>query len=226
MSPAPDASERTPARIPPAALWPVAVILVLCIAVEGVLVLADRGLLGTARLRALALDYGAFWPGLLRGWRPNYPAQPWVMFLSYGFLHGGVVHLIVNMITLWSLGRAVVERVGAGGFLMLYIASLLGGAGGFALLASGLQPMVGASGALFGLAGGVLAWAYVDRYTFREALWPVARAALLLLLMNLVLWWAMAGQLAWETHLGGFVAGWVAALLIDPRGQRVEAAPD
>ena len=36
-------------------------------------------------------------------------------------------------------------------------------------------------------------------------------------LLNLLLWWAMDGQLAWETHLGGFLAGWVMALLADPR---------
>jgi membrane associated rhomboid family serine protease len=81
---------------------------------------------------------------------------------------------------------------------------------------------VGASGALFGLAGGLLAWAYVDLYTFEERLWPVARAALLLAGLNLILWWAMDGQLAWETHLGGFIAGWVTALLIDPRAHHAE----
>jgi membrane associated rhomboid family serine protease len=139
------------------------------------------------------------------------------MFLTYGFLHGGLLHLVVNMVTLWSLGLAVLDRVGSRGFVLLYAASLLGGALGFALLASTLAPMVGASGALFGLAGGLLAWGYVDRFTLQEALWPVARAAGLLLLMNVVMWWALDGQLAWETHLGGFVAGWVAALMIDPR---------
>ena len=83
--------------------------------------------------------------------------------------------------------------------------------------------MVGASGALFGLAGGLLAWGYVDRFTLRQALWPVARAAGLLLVMNLVMWWALEGQLAWETHLGGFISGWLAAMLIEPRARDMEA---
>lgn len=189
----------------------------LCSGIELVLTLSDAGLIVPARLRALAYDYAGFWPGLLRDWRPNYPAQPYAMFFTYGFLHGGPAHLLVNMVTLWSLGRAVVTRVGARGFALLYSGSILGGAAGFALLAPDLRPMVGASGALFGLVGGILAWAYVDRYTFREGLWPVVRAVLLLVGLNAVLWWAMDGQLAWETHLGGFVAGWVLALLIDPR---------
>lgn len=192
-------------------------LIALCVGIEAVLTLSDRGVIADGRLRQMAYDYGGFWPGLLGNWRPNYPLQPWAMFLTYGFLHGGPAHLGVNMITLWSLGRLVLLRVGTGGFGLLYLAALMGGAGGFALLAPGLRPMVGASGALFGLIGGLLAWAYVDRFTFREGLWPVLRAVLFLIALNLVLWWAMNGQLAWETHLGGFISGWIAALLIDPR---------
>jgi membrane associated rhomboid family serine protease len=203
--------------------WMMIAIILLCVGIEAVLSLSDAGLIGSGRMRRIFYDYGGFWPGLLEDWRPNYTAQPWVMFLSYGFLHGGLMHLAVNMITLWSLGVVVLDRVRGRGFVMLYVASLLGGGVGYALLAPSLTPMVGASGALFGLAGGILAWSYVDRFTFRERLWPVARALLLLLLLNVVLWWAMKGHLAWETHLGGFIAGWVAALLIDPRAVKDES---
>lgn len=202
--------------------WLLIVLIGICVLIEAVLLLSDAGLLSDGRLRAQAYEYGGFWNGLLNGWRPNYPAQPYTMFLTYAFLHAGIVHLSVNMITLWSLGRIVVDRVGTLGFALLYVGAALGGAGGFALLGTQLAPMVGASGALFGLAGGLLAWNYVDRYTFTEGLWPVARAIVLLTGLNLVMWWAMNGQLAWETHLGGFLAGWVLALLIDPRGREAE----
>jgi membrane associated rhomboid family serine protease len=124
------------------------------------------------------------------------------------------------MVTLWSLGVAVLDRVGPWGFAGLYGASLLGGAAGFGLIAETFRPMVGASGALFGLAGGLLAWNYVDRFTFRERLWPVARVVLFLVAMNVAMWWALEGQLAWETHLGGFLIGWITALLIDPQARR------
>ena len=197
------------------------------VAIEAALWLADRGLAGPPRLRQLAYDYGGFWPGLLGSWRPNYPGQAWAMFATYGLLHAGPVHLAVNMVTLWSLGRAAIDRVGGPGMAWLYLASMLGGGVGFGLLAPDLRPMVGASGALFGLVGGLLAWTYVDRFTFRERMWPVARAVLVLIGLNVVLWWAMDGQLAWQTHLGGFVAGWIAALLIDPRPREpAEDAPD
>lgn len=195
----------------------VVALIAICCLLEIALQLSDLDLLQPQRLRGLAYEYGGFWPGLLKDWNPNYPVQPYAMFLSYGFLHGGLLHLVINMITLWSLGAAVITRVGVWGFAMLYLASILGGALGYAALAEGLQPMVGASGALFGLAGGLLAWMYVDRFTFRQGLLPVAQAVALLIALNLVLWWAMSGQLAWQTHLGGFITGWITALLIDPR---------
>lgn len=167
-------------------------------------------------LRSLALEYGAFWPGLLYDWVPNYACQSWAMFLTYAFLHGGPVHLVVNLITLFSLGQIVIARAGVAKFAALYVAAMLGGAVVFGLLAQGPQPMVGASGALFGLAGSVLAWDYLDRFSESLPLWPVGRAVILLLVLNLVLWWAMDGLLAWQTHLGGFLAGWVMAMLLDP----------
>lgn len=199
--------------------WPALTLIVVCVAIELTLTAADAGLIGGTRVRATAYEFGGFWPGLLRDWTPNFSGQPYAMFLTYGFLHGGLGHLVVNMITLWSLGTVVIRRVGATGFALLYVGALLGGAIGFGVLADDLTPMVGASGALFGLVGGLLAWTYVDLYTMQDRLWPVLRAALFLLGLNVVLWWAMDGQLAWETHLGGFVFGWILAILIDPRAR-------
>ena len=192
-------------------------LIAICCLIEAGLQLGGLEFIGFSRLRQSAYEYGGFWPGLLGGWRPNYAAQPYAMFLTYSLLHGGLSHLAANMITLWSFGRPVFDRVGPRGFLLLYTGSSFGGGIGFALLAPDLRPMVGASGAIFGLAGGFLAWAYVDRFTYEEKLWPIARACLLLIGLNVVLWWAMGGQIAWQAHLGGFVAGWILALLIDPR---------
>lgn len=192
-------------------------IIVLCTTIEMILLAADYGLVGSSSARMRTYEYAGFWSGLWGEWNPNYAIQPYAMFLTYGFLHAGPFHLAINMLTLWSAGRMVMDRVGTKGFLILYAASIIGGGIGFGLLAPTLAPMVGASGALFGLVGGILSWSYIDRFTFNEALWPVARAALILVGLNLLLWVAMNGQLAWETHLGGFIAGWITALLIDPR---------
>ena len=201
----------SPHRTPLAARFaPYAVLLGIigiCVLVEAVLQGADHELWGSRRWRGLAYQNGGFWRGLLDNWRPNYAAQPFTMFASYGFLHGGFWHVTVNMITLASLGRPVIERVGPSRFAMIYVLSLLGGAAGFAMLSSAAQPMVGASGALFGLVGALTSWDVIDRRAAQVNLGPTLKIVGLLVLLNLVMYWAMAGRLAWEAHLGGFLAG-------------------
>jgi len=198
----------------PVAIW---VILVLCTLPEIVLEGADHGFWGSPVWREMADGWGGFWPGLFRGWLPNYPGQRWGMFVTYGFLHAGFSHLLTNMVTLVVFSLPVVERVGQGRYLMLYALSQIGGGVGFALLSSSLQPMVGASGALFGLAGAWAAWNYVDRFRAGERLWPVLMLILIFVALNVLQWWTMHGLLAWQAHLGGFVTGWIAGLVLDPR---------
>lgn len=191
-----------------ASLW---LLLALCLLPELVLSGADLGLWGAPSWRGIAYAWAGFWPGLLHDWAPNYPGQVWVMFVTYGFLHAGIVHLLVNMMSLVSLGRAVTDRVGQGGFWGIYGLALLGGGLGFGLLSQAPNPMVGASGALFGLAGALILWGFVDRCRAGQGLWPIGRALLWLVALNLILWAATGGRLAWQTHLGGFLAGAVAA---------------
>jgi rhomboid protease GluP len=192
-------------------------ILLACVTVELVLQGADHGLWGSTRWRILAYLNGGFWVGLLHDWRPNYTGQSVAMFASYSFLHAGFAHMAVNMVTLVSLGLGVIARAGQGGFAWVYLASVLGGAAGFALLGTAAQPMVGASGALFGLVGAWLAWEWLERLAAGHILWPVLAGVAGLIVLNLIMYWAMGGVLAWETHLGGFVAGWIAALILRDR---------
>ena len=142
------------------------------------------------------------------------------MFITHGVLHAGFVHLTVNMITLWSLGRAVLNRAGLGIFIIVYVGASLGAGAAFALLTTSFRPMVGASGALFGLMGAILAWEYIERRRRRESLWDISKIVLLLVGLNLVLWWAMSGELAWQAHLGGFVVGWATAIYVGSRAVR------
>lgn len=202
----------------PLVLW---VMVGLCALPEAVLQGADLGLWGAPHWRSLAYGWFGFWPGLLQDWRPNYRLQPAAMFATYGFLHVGLWHLIVNLVTLWSLGQAVIVRAGQRGFLWIYMASLLGGALGFGLLSHTTTPMVGASGALFGLMGAVLGWSLLDRRRGGLTLGPVALGAAGLMALNLALWVVSGDQLAWQTHLGGFLAGAVGALW---QGRRVPSA--
>ena len=77
---------------------PVVLVLFLaCLLPEIVLSGADYGLWGDPGWRLWAWQHGGFWTGLLGNWRPNYAAQPWLMFLTYGFLHGGLVLSLIHI---------------------------------------------------------------------------------------------------------------------------------
>lgn len=188
----------------------------LCIAVEGLLSGGDAGLWGERYWRARVYENGAFWAGLLFDWRPNYAAQPGTMFLSYAFLHGGPWHLLGNMAALALLLRNLGARLDAARLLALWAGASVGGGLAFATLGPAPVPMVGASGALFGLAGAWLVWDAAALKTAGLSRRPVWRALLILVLLHPVLWLAQAGMLAWQTHLGGLLAGAALARLLGP----------
>ena len=205
----------------PRGRWVLLGLILVSTGVELALQGADHLLWGSVLWRPLAWQYGGFWAGLLRDWRPNYAAQPGVMFLTYALLHTGLGHLTGNMACLAVLGDRVRHRIGGGGLFWLYLVSALGGALGFGLLGPSAAPMIGASGAIFGLAGALTVWDIRqqragNRWTgnrWAGNRWAGnrwARAALILLALvglNLVIWRTQAGNLAWQTHLGGLVAG-------------------
>jgi membrane associated rhomboid family serine protease len=79
--------------------------------------------------------------------------RPWT-FLSYMFVHGGLLHLLANMLMLFVFGTAVESRMGSRSFLAYYLFCGVGAAV-FSLLLAGLLPVgpfVGASGAVLGVA--------------------------------------------------------------------------
>ena len=218
QQPAPISVKRLPWR-QALGLW---IIIALCCLVELSLWAADHGWIGQAHWRSLLLQNGAFWTGLLHNWRPNYAAQPWSMFLTYGFLHADIWHLVGNMLVLAILGHMIVQRIGQGLFLLLYIVSALVGALAFALLTQSSQPMVGASGALFGLIGALQAWQWRTLSRSGQSHWPVIKMALWLVVLNAAMWLVQKGGLAWQTHLGGYIggvlAGWLIARWRSPEG--------
>ena len=188
------------------------VILVSTIAlIELLLQASDAGWIGSLRWRSLAYQYGAFWPGLLGNWQPNFTGQSVSMFATYAFLHADFSHMAGNAITIVVLGQIVCARAGQRTFLLIYAAAAIGGALGFAYLVRSPQPMVGASGALFGLAGAWTWWLWCDRARIRHGRLQVLAVVIGLIALNALVWVSLDGLLAWQTHLGGFLTGAVVA---------------
>ncbi|MFZ3583331.1 rhomboid family intramembrane serine protease [Loktanella sp. DJP18] len=219
--PAPADPQPLPRRRLGPALWrfPLAVagVLALIVVIELVLQASDRGWIGTLRWRSLAYQYGAFWPGLLGNWTPNFAAQSLTMFATYALLHADMGHMAGNALTIVGLGQIACQRAGQRGFLIIYATSAVGGALCFALLSRSPQPMVGASGALFGLAGAWTWWLWRDCALLRHGGLQVLGVIVLLVVLNLVVWISLDGLLAWQTHLGGFLAGAATAWALPDR---------
>lgn len=192
---------------------------------EVVLSGSDLGLWGDPRWRELAYLDGAFWPAILHGtMAPLHEAQAWTMVLSYGVLHTGPLHVAANAVTLASLGRAVLRQLGATGFLAVWIAALIGGALAQALIGAGDRPVVGASGALFGLLAALLvARPGPDGVSLSRSA-ALARSmathGLAIVGPNLAMVLLLQGEVAWETHVGGYVAGGAVAMTLHAAHRR------
>jgi membrane associated rhomboid family serine protease len=193
----------------PGFLW---VLIGVMAAIELPLSLSDAGWIGSSSWRLNVFLYGAFWPPLLgEGLDPLYPGQKTLMFLTHALLHGNVVHFAMNSAILLALGKGVATFLGAGKTILLLALSAIAGATAFGLLSAASGPMIGASGAVFGLLGLWQAWDFRRRRHFNQSLRPFLGGIVGLILVNLVLFVALPGALAWEAHLGGWIAGWTAA---------------
>jgi len=184
------------------------VVLSLTIAlIEILLSMADAGWFADPSLRRRVFVAGAFWASLLHGDTPLYAAQPVTMFVSHALLHGSILHMAMNLTILLALGRFAADRYGPGVVLPVFLLTAIAGGAMFGLLTDDRLPMVGASGAVFGFLGVWIAWDWRRHRSAGAPTGPVVRRVLVLVFLNVALWVALSGGLAWEAHLGGFLAG-------------------
>ncbi len=138
----------------------------------------------------------------------------WLTPISSMFLHGGLIHLLSNLLYLWVFGAEIEEWLGAPRFLAFYLVCGLAAAGlQIASNPDSYLAMIGASGAISGVLG-----AYVVSYPHRRLRlrWPpVPIPAIFFLLVWIVIQVlsgfdylpAEEGGAAWWAHTGGFLAG-------------------
>lgn len=152
------------------------------------------------------MDKGQLW-----GPAVAYGGEYWRIVTS-GFLHAGFFHLLMNMLFIWILGSQLEPALGRARFLSLYLVSLLAGSVG-ALLIQPDAPVVGASGAAFGLLGAAIVMARrrgIDIWS--SGLGPI-------LVLNLVVTFLVPG-IAIGGHLGGVVGGFAAGWVLEEVEER------
>jgi len=214
-------------RYPPAVTWAL-------IAVNGAVFLFQSSLSPPALERFL-LEFAlvpARYFGRFAAESPPAGALDYLPFATNMFLHGGWLHLILNMWTLWIFGPAVEDRLGGVRFLAFYIAAGIAASLAHALVnANSVVPALGASGAIAGVIG-----CYVRMFPFARLVMmipilffpfffevPAFAFATVWLLTQIVPGIASvfmpseAGGIAWWAHIGGFAAGWLLMPVIKRR---------
>ena len=138
----------------------------------------------------------------------------WWRLLCPVFLHGGILHIAMNMMALRNIGGAVVDAFGAGKALALYLVA--GIAGNLASVAwfhwmggNGMVPRIGASGAIFGIVGLIAALGFRIGGEQGKSLWkPMVQSIVLMLVLGFILSKSGGPILLDNTgHVGGFLCG-------------------
>lgn len=142
-------------------------------------------------------------------WGPSlYPEltgtfEPWRL-LTAALVHSGFWHIGLNMLALWMIGRSLEPLLGRGRFLTLYLLSALGGSVAVALL-SFTTPVVGASGAIFGLFGALIV---IGRHIGANI-----GGIAIILAVNLAIGFIPGFNVSWQAHVGGLVVGALVGLI-------------
>jgi membrane associated rhomboid family serine protease len=128
----------------------------------------------------------------------------WWRIFTGAFLHAGLIHIGVNMISLWSLGRFVEWTVGSVRMFVIYMVSLVASGLGVVFLSGPLVPTVGASGAIFGLFGALFA---IGLKLGKPGM-DLVKANTGILVLNLIITFTVP-SISWQAHVAGLLAGFV-----------------
>lgn len=135
--------------------------------------------------------------------------------LTAVFLHANLIHIFFNGYALSVLGPEAERFYGYGRFLALYLLSGLGGS--IASYALSPAPAVGASGAIFGLIGGLGIFYYLNRQALGEFGRNQVRGIAAIAFINLLIGFAAQGVIDNWGHLGGLVSGVLIGMALSPR---------
>jgi membrane associated rhomboid family serine protease len=128
---------------------------------------------------------------------------PWTPVTSI-FTHGGIFHLLLNMFSLWVIGRILEPALGRTRFAALYLIAGLGGSALVTWLAYN-DLTVGASGSIFGMLAALI--------IIQRGIGGDVRQLLVILGINLVIGFVIS-SISWQAHVGGIIAGAAFGLIV------------
>ena len=135
------------------------------------------------------------------------------------FLHGGVLHLLCNMYSLYIVGTQLETVLGKVKLLVIYLISILASALLSGVINGGAVMSVGASGAIFGLLGALLYFGYHFRLYLGNA---ILYQILPVVLINLFIGFSTPGIDNWA-HLGGLAGGYLAGMIVGVKGKSTKS---
>ena len=146
--------------------------------------------------------------------------QEWHRLVTSGFLHGGFLHLFVNMYVLFTFGGEVEAQLGTVSFIIVYFAALLGG-NAWALLENKNKPSYRALGASGATSGVVMSFILFEPFEPMMIFpipfsMPAVWLGALFLVGSAILAQRENKTIGHEAHLGGALAGIVATILVEP----------
>jgi membrane associated rhomboid family serine protease len=228
----PDSDSAPPPRQPAFNIPAVVVaIIAICVGIHAI-----RAYVLNADQDALVILRFAFWPIRYTGGF-SWDIYGLISPLSYSLLHGDIGHVAVNMIWLAAFGSPLALRLGATGFILFWIMTALAAVGlHFVLHPHDAVPLVGASGAISGMMGAAARFGFqIDRSGRKPAfvtdVLPVTTVLRSRTVVSFLVIWlginllmgfgfgmpGVDGQIAWEAHIGGMVAGFFGIVLFPAR---------
>ena len=174
----------------------------------------------------------------------------WWAPITYAFLHGSFAHIALNSVWLLAFGAAVCRRFGAARFMLfLAVTAIAGALAHYLVYPYGLQPVIGASAAISGAMGAAVRFAFApgaplgagfsrarDLAAYRQPAPPLLAVLTERRAMTFLALWFVGNPLfgvyapvggdatiAWQAHIGGFVAGFLLFSWFDPAARRQTA---
>ncbi|GAB3312651.1 rhomboid family intramembrane serine protease [Epidermidibacterium keratini] len=146
-------------------------------------------------------------------WPPAVEAGQWWRLVTAGFLHFGLIHLGVNMLSLWIIGRDLEVALGRVRYLAVYLLAGIGGSLAVLWFGGANSLLAGASGSVFGLLGALGVVLVITRQPLNGLIAVLALNAIISLTPGISL----------LAHLGGLITGVLVALAVLP-WNRIRAA--